>query len=190
MLRKELFFEHGLWYDGSYYPTEDYELWARATAFFPTANLDEVLLRYRVHSGSMTGSDWEKMDKQAARIIRSLLDKFGIQYTEEELQLHRNISRGRSCRCSDFSELDKAEIWLHNLIDVNQKRKMYDRQALVETISLIWYRLCLNNTFFGMKVFRKYTVSSLVKNDKMRSKRMSILLLSVLRNRLLSANAG
>ena len=35
MLRKSLFDEHGLRYDGDYYPTEDYELWSRALHFFP-----------------------------------------------------------------------------------------------------------------------------------------------------------
>lgn len=190
MLRRELFADHMLRYDGSYYPTEDYELWARATTLFPTANLDEVLLRYRVHGGSMTGSDWSQMDKQAARIIRAQLDKLGIQCTEEDLQLHRNIGRGRSCQVHHVGELDKAEIWLQNLIVVNQKSKKYERYALAETISLIWYRLCLNNTFLGMKVFSKYTSSSLAKEDGMRKKRMFTLLLSVLKSSFFPVNTA
>ncbi len=35
MFRKDLFVRYGLRYDGSFYPTEDYELWARALDFFP-----------------------------------------------------------------------------------------------------------------------------------------------------------
>lgn len=190
MIRKNLFLENKLHYDGSYYPTEDYELWARATALFPTANLDEVLLRYRIHGASMTGSDWEQMDRQATRIIGSLFEKFGIKYTEEQLKFHRNIGRGRSCRFNQASELDQAETWLRTLIDQNQKKKMYDRQALVETISLVWYRLCFTNTFFGLKTIGKYLSSSLAKNDIMRKKRSLILLLSVLKNRFVTAHSA
>ncbi len=39
MIRKELLDKHDLRYDGSYYPTEDYELWSRAIELFPSANL-------------------------------------------------------------------------------------------------------------------------------------------------------
>lgn len=154
MARKALFNDYNLRYDGSYYPTEDYELWTRAIDIASTANLKETLLRYRVHNGSMTGSDWDQMDRQATRIIRGELDKLGIPYSEEELILHRNIGRGRSCRFREPSKLDQAEVWLGRLIDVNRERQRYDAAALSNTIALIWFRLCMNNTVHGLLAFK------------------------------------
>jgi len=186
MMRRDLLLKHDLWYDGSYYPTEDYELWARAVGLFPTVNLDEVLLRYRVHDSSMTGSDWDAMDKQAARIIRRLLDKLEIQYSDEELELHRNIGRGRSCQCS-FVELEQADSWLQILLDVNKKQKEYQEQALSGMLSLVWYRLCLNNSSLGMRMFTQYVAGSQVKKDPMRWRRSTMLLLSIIKNKMLPA---
>lgn len=180
MMRRELFVRYDLWYDGSYYPTEDYELWARATELFPTVNLNEVLLRYRVHVQSMTGSDWDAMDKQAARIIRRLLDKLDIPFTEKELELHRNIGRGRSCQCS-LAEIEQADAWLQTLLEVNGKKKCYDQHALTDMLSLVWYRLCLNNTSLGWKVFTKYLSGNMAKNDGVRKKRMAVLFLSTVK---------
>jgi hypothetical protein len=183
MLRRDLFIKHDLWYDGSYYPTEDYVLWTRATDLFPTVNLEEVLLRYRLHDNSMTGSDWDAMDKQAARIIRGLLDKLEIQCTEEELGFHRNIGRGRSCQCS-FSQIEQADAWLQTLCEVNGRKKQYDDQALANMLSLVWYRLCFNNSSLGWKVFTRYVAGSQEKNDSMKNKRRAMLFLSIIKNRL------
>lgn len=181
MMRRELFLKHDLWYDGSYYPTEDYELWARAIDLFPVVNLGEVLLRYRVHDSSMTGSDWDAMDKQAARIIQRLMEKLEIQCTEEMLGLHRNIGRGRSCRCS-FVEIDQADRWLEALLEVNRQQREYKDLALSGMLSLVWYRLCFNNSLLGMKVLAKYTAGSQVKKDPLKWKRSTMLLLSILKN--------
>jgi len=186
MIRREIFDKKGLRYNGNFYPTEDYELWARVAASFPTANLSDVLLRYRVHGESMTGADWNEMDRQATRIIRNLLNTWGVQFTENELQMHRNIGRGRSCRLKNENELDNAGVWLHKLITVNNEKTVYDKLALAETISLIWYRLCVNNTFFGLNVFKKYISSSLIKVDPIKKEHVSVLLLSVLKNALIA----
>jgi len=186
MMRKTMFNKYELRYDGSYYPTEDYELWSRATVLFPTSNLKDILLQYRVHDASMTGADWSEMDKQATKIIGNLLNKFGVQFTDDELQMHRNIGRGRSCRVKSVDELDRVDIWLHKLISVNNKRNVYDKQALAETISFVWYRLCLNNTFLGMHTIRTYLSSSLSGIGLVTSKRIVIIFASTLKNCLLT----
>jgi hypothetical protein len=183
MMRRSLFARHELWYDGSYYPTEDYELWARAIELFPTANLDDVLLRYRVHENSMTGSDWDAMDKQAARIIGRLLDKLEVKWTDDILSLHRNIGRGRSCQCT-FAEIQQADNWLKSLFEVNEKQKQYEGRALSDILSLVWYRLCFNNSSLGMKVFRLYVSGSQVKNDMIGWKRSMMLFLSIVKNKM------
>ncbi len=188
MMRRDLFIKHDLWYDGTYYPTEDYELWTRAIDLFPTVNLDEVLLRYRVHDKSMTGSDWDAMDKQAARSIKKFLDKLKIQWTDDELEMHRNIGRGRSCQCS-LLEIIHADTWLQKLLDVNTKEKQYAKKSLSDMLSLVWYRLCFNNSSLGMKVFTEYIVGSQAKKDVMTLKRSTMLFLSIIKNKMFPVKA-
>jgi glycosyltransferase involved in cell wall biosynthesis len=188
MLRRDLFFKHGLFYDGSYYPTEDYELWARAVELFPTVNLKEVLLRYRVHDNSMTGSDWDAMDRQAARIVGRLLDNLNIDYTPEELALHRNIGRGRSCRCT-MEEIEQAHTWLQRLAAVNRTQKKYQEQALIAMLSLVWYRLCMNNTASGWQVLRHYAAGRLAKQDCRYWQRLLMIFLSTVKHTILPERA-
>ena len=188
MLRRDLFLQHGFLYDGSYYPTEDYELWTRAVELFPTANLKEVLLRYRVHDNSMTGSDWDAMDKQAARIIAGILDSMAMEFTEEELALHRNIGRGRSCRCT-MEEMDQAEAWLQRLVAVNRRQQKYQEQALIAMLSLVWYRLCMNNTVSGWQVFRRFMAGSLARQGADFWQRMVLLFLSTVKHTILPGKA-
>ena len=186
MLRRDLFVKHKLCYDGSYYPTEDYELWVRAIELFPSVNLDEVLLRYRMHDNSMTGSDWDAMDREAARIILPLLAKLEIRSSDEMLELHRNIGRGRSCQCS-LAELDQADDWLQTLRHANELKNQYDAQALARMLSLVWYRLCFNNTGLGWKVFSRYQSGSQAQQDSLKGKRSIMLFLSIIKNGIIPA---
>ncbi len=184
MMRRDLLDKHNLRYDGSYYPTEDYELWARAIECFPTVNLSEVLLRYRVHEKSMTGADWDEMDKQAARTIEPVLARMGVDFTDEQLQLHRNIGRGRSCRLESLRQVEKAEQWLLNLVSVNKEQGQYDEQALAKIIALVWYRLCMNSSHLGLNLFRRFTSSPLAK-EKTGCEKIFTLFGSVVKNSII-----
>ena len=186
MMRRDFFIEHDLWYDGSYYPTEDYELWARAVDHFPTVNLDEVLLRYRVHDNSMTGSDWDNMDKQATRVICPLLQKIGITCSDEQLYFHRNIGRGKSCQLVSLYEIAEAESWLQCLGVANHSTLKYNEKSLSETLSLVWYRICLNSSVLGFGVVTRYFASEITKIEKKKIQYVVTLLLSVVKNKLLS----
>jgi glycosyltransferase involved in cell wall biosynthesis len=188
MMRKDLFLKHNLWYDGSYYPTEDYELWARAVYLFPTVNLDDVLLRYRVHGDSMTGSDWDAMDREAVRIIRGILDRCGFDYSEDTLEMHRNIGRGRSCRCS-LAEIAQADAWLQQLWQMNREQKKYEEESFAQMLSLVWFRLCFNNTSLGIKMFSTYRRGSQTQSDPLKQKRSALLFLSICKNSVLSPPA-
>jgi glycosyltransferase involved in cell wall biosynthesis len=189
MLRKELLEKHDLRYDGSYYPTEDYELWSRAIELFPTANLEDVLLRYRIHEKSMTGADWDEMDRQAARVIEPLLQRLQIDFSEEDLQLHRNIGRGRSCRLKSLAEVERAEHWLIRLIDLNRMQGQYDDQSLARVIGLVWYRLCMNSSHLGLGLFKRYR-SSILAGQESNYERLLTLLGSVVKNRFYSPPPG
>lgn len=161
MLRKELFNRHQLRYDGSYYPTEDYELWSRAIESFQTVNLKEVLLKYRVHEKSMTGADWDAMDRQATRVIRPRLERLGLRPSSEQLQFHRNIGRGRSICLSDIAQLQQAEDWLLVLLAQNRKQQCYLQDELEDCIRNAWFRLCMNSSSLGLEVVARYGKSKL-----------------------------
>ncbi len=166
MIRKALFDRCKLRYDGSYYPTEDYELWARAVSCFPCDNIPKVLLHYRVHPNSMTTSDWGNMDGKGLLISKSVLDELGVELSEQQLCFHRNIGREMSCQLSQPTELNQAEQWLSSILEANRQKKVYSEPALKDIISDTWFRLCFNSSQLGFFVFRKFLFSPLTVINK------------------------
>lgn len=186
MFRKELFVRHDLCYDGSFYPTEDYELWARALDCFPGTNLGEVLLRYRVHADSMTCSDWQEMDSKGAQIAEYQLKKLGLNVSPDELVFHRNIGRGESYVSASINEVCRGEEWLLQLENANAESKHFDTDAFRVVLSLIWFRLCMHAAPLGFEVVRCYSKSQISRNDTEKAKRMAILTMSVIKNRIVN----
>ncbi len=74
MLRKEFFEKHHLRYDPDYLACEDYELWSRAVRYMKIANIQDVLLNYRWHDGSVTTSLRDIQIKNTQRVQRNILD--------------------------------------------------------------------------------------------------------------------
>ncbi len=186
MFRRDLFVRHALRYDGSFYPTEDYELWTRALECFPCANIGEVLLCYRVHADSMTCSDWQEMDTKAARIADYQLKKLGLQVSPDELLFHRNIGRGQSYVSASVNEVRRAEEWLLRLENANEQSKHLYAMAFQTVLSLIWFRLCMHAAPLGFEVVRCFSKSRIFRNDPEKTKRMAILTMSVIKNKILN----
>lgn len=74
MWRRADFEKYDLRYQTEFFTSEDYDLWSRAVRYVRAANVQEVLLKYRVHGESLTG---KKSDVQAClgnKIRKNMLD--------------------------------------------------------------------------------------------------------------------
>lgn len=85
MFRRKKFLEAGLRYDLNYPHAEDYELWSRAIRVFTCCNLQEPLLKYRVHLNSITSTQSAKMSETADRVRQNLLDFLTSNPKEQKL---------------------------------------------------------------------------------------------------------
>ena len=141
MFRREWFEREQLRYDGSYYPTEDYELWSRAMFCFPCDNLSRVLMDYRVHAKSMTGGEWSDMDAQTMRVHRQLLARLGIEPSDEEARLHRAASMGLLPPVVESFGLTEA--WLLKLSDANKGCECFEPGALADILNYVWFRMTM-----------------------------------------------
>ena len=138
MFRREWFEREGLRYDGSYYPTEDYELWSRALLRFPCDTLPRVLVDYRVHGKSMTGGEWSDMDAQTVRVQRRILAQLGVEPSAEESRLHRAASMGLLPAAPE--SFAQTEAWLLKLEAANRKAGVFDPDALAGMLNYVWFR--------------------------------------------------
>ena len=140
MFRRQAFLNENLLYDGSFYPTEDYELWTRVVHGFDCVNLPEVLLDYRVHAKSMTGSDWENMDAQACRLMDHQFRSLGVALDANRIRLHRDIGMARV----PSSNLALARDHLADLLTRNQGGAFCQEQAFVNELQERWFHVCMN----------------------------------------------
>jgi hypothetical protein len=161
MFRRDFMERYQLRYDPNYCPTDDYELWRRAARLFPVANLNQVLLCYRVHASSLTESAWGDMDGHAARIAALELADLGVKTNADELQFHRNLGRGRCFPIKRREELDRAEAWLQKLLAANAQFKRYPATEFARIVSGIWFSACYHAGSLGLWMPMRYTRSSL-----------------------------
>lgn len=74
MFRKSDFLKYDLRYNPELKTSEDYDLWTRAIRVLNFANLQEVLLDYRIHGGNMTVTRINLQHKIECEIKKSLLN--------------------------------------------------------------------------------------------------------------------
>lgn len=161
MFRRELFAHQKLRFDPTFCPADDYELWSRCLRIFPCINLDRVVLRYRVHSQSLTQAEWGDMDRHAARVAARELAALGLAPDAETVRFHRNLGRGRCFPIRRREELLRGERWLQTLLDANRQAAHYPDTTLQRTVADIWYRACYSASRLGLWSLRFFFVSPL-----------------------------
>ncbi|MFV8325992.1 glycosyltransferase family 2 protein [Flavobacterium sp. ZS1P14] len=87
LIRKKILDEFSIIYDASKEPSEDYAMWVRLLSVGKLHNLQEVLLKYRIHSTSVSHKRVEDQEKRAIEIKLQLLNNLDIilDYCEREI---------------------------------------------------------------------------------------------------------
>lgn len=140
MMRRDLVTRHGLYYDADFRHAEDYELWTRFAEVTELANVPAVLLRYRLHPGSVSHVNSETQRQQADRVRQRLFGKLGISATAREMFIHTTLMRGAPHTGS--LDVDEAEAWLDRLLRANERIRYFDPAAMSAMLYELWYKLC------------------------------------------------
>jgi glycosyltransferase involved in cell wall biosynthesis len=119
-----------------YEPAEDYDLWVRLSRNFPVGNLQKFLIRYRLHSNSLSQKSIELINKNIQDIISYQLNELGIEPTEKELELHRQLGTYHyNFTNQNGNYIQAVENWLNKLKDANQKSGRYDSSHFHEVLT-------------------------------------------------------
>jgi glycosyltransferase involved in cell wall biosynthesis len=94
MLRRRVLEAAGFYPAGCAGGTEDYALFLEISRTWRLANLDDVLLLYRVWGGNMTKTAWDVQERDAIRLILQFLaTRFDVVLTADEATALRGLSR-------------------------------------------------------------------------------------------------
>lgn len=161
IFRREALDRHKFRYDSSCGAAQDYELWSRCLRVLDADNLGVPLVHWRASEHSVTSTRFLESNRTALRIQRAELARLGIFIDDKELAFHRQIGNGSGC--SNYSQLRHAEEWLKMLLEKNGKASVYPIEGLRQAVAFVWYRVCLNSSYLGPKVWLIYYKSPISK---------------------------
>jgi hypothetical protein len=164
-LRRAWFERNGLRYDADYAHAEDYDLWRRAIARFPLANLGEELLRYRVHDASVTRRHRAAQQASAAKIHRQLLAELGLSPSDDELVIHAGGRIGEP-----LPPLPETERWLQTLLDANRACGRYPERAFGRLVGRRWLHAANGATGEGQSAWACFARSPLSRHVPLRAR--------------------
>jgi glycosyltransferase involved in cell wall biosynthesis len=120
-------------YDKNFEPAEDYELWIRLSQIGKLANLNEVLLRYRVHENQISKSKNAIQKKHNFACNLKLLNKLNVLNEFDEHQIKSTIKP----KNSTFEDFKIAQKVFAFLIKKNNQQKIFDLKIFQFKISKI-----------------------------------------------------
>ena len=161
ILRKKFFISNKLFYRPSYETAEDYDLWVRASFFFPITNIPEVLVLYRRHYEQVGFKNKNKQDYVCDLIINNQLKLFKIDPVEEDLRIHSLI--GHNKIFNSKTDIQKAKAWLEKLYNANRDEKIFPDSAFLDFLTNRWFQVCSNDMRIGIWHFRTYYSSELIR---------------------------
>jgi len=134
VIRKSILDQYDIRYKEQYKSAQDYRLWQDLSPYTSFANIQEVLLRYRMTPDSISRLAISK-DRGEERylviesIFSRVLDSLGIKNSEEENRLHFAISEGVRIPQSkvDIGNLDR---YLWKIIKANNVCDHFDKKYL------------------------------------------------------------
>lgn len=140
MMRASLLERYSLQYDEQVLFAQDYELWSRAIENLRFANLDQVLLYYRVHSTSTGSTHYVQQQQTHNKAYRNVLSSFNMNPTQDELCLHEQISTHQFGQ--DMVFLRRARRWLERLSQANRDVNLLPSGILDAELGSFWTGIC------------------------------------------------
>ncbi len=142
MMRRQLFAELRLLYDPQCRYSQDYELWGRALQYMEFANIQKVLLDYRISPGQICAVYGSEQQALVASLRLQRVRELGIVPTQDEQQLHEMIMNG--AMPPESTHLDRAEQWLLQLESANRAIGTYPADFFSRRLLDIWFSTCIS----------------------------------------------
>jgi len=133
---------------------EDWGLWRKCARHFQMTNLQRVLLRYRVRSGSLSTSRFSRKLERLQEIDRESLATLAISATDEQLRIHRLLCYGSAGSVED--PVATFVPWVKILEAANLRTQVYPSMGFREALRRRWFWLSKSRAHLGRVAFRDY----------------------------------
>jgi glycosyltransferase involved in cell wall biosynthesis len=128
MVRSSFLHRYNLFYNENYRYASDFEFISRCSALFPVMNIDQELIKYRLHQEQISSKHFA-MQVQYADLIRlNQLKSNNFQITAGEEEIYLRLMKKVKLNSSD--DLVMGMSLLNNLLYQNRKLKVYNNKFL------------------------------------------------------------
>lgn len=121
-------------YEESFPVAEDFRLWSQISRGWEMHNIQQPLLRYRVHSGQVSIQKAQTRILSVGQILESNLKAAGMVFTTSELELHTEIATNPFALGLNFGKHAAVIKWFSKLQHSSQVRESIGRQSLDKEI--------------------------------------------------------
>lgn len=151
-------------YDENIHLAEDYNFFVKLSTYGKIGNINQPLIRYRVHGNNISSKHKSDLSKNVWDIQVHQLSKLGVTPSEREMVLHSGLVDQEETITKE--KLLEIEGWLIKLINANNNSKIYKQDAFNFWCSFFYQRSCLKLKS-GLKSFTSYQKSELSKHGNM-----------------------
>jgi len=160
MLRKKFFADNGLLYDPAYPFSQDYELWGRAIRYMEFANIQKVLLDYRIGPGQACSRNRAEQAAEVAPLRLQRMQELGVEPTPDQQLLHEAIMN--DTLPTDQESLARAETWLLRIDAANREAAVYPALLFTRHMCYLWFEICCRSFDAGVCTWGRYRRSPLL----------------------------
>jgi glycosyltransferase involved in cell wall biosynthesis len=150
IIRKKVFEDLEIPFDKKFIHAEDYELYFRLSTKWKFHNLQESLVKYRIHSSSVSRQN-EKIQLEHSLQIRNMFfTLLGIDCSQEELKAFEALNHQDYKEVSITSE--NVQFLLESMLKGNHQKKLFDIAFLEKEVKALWLNYCYHRA--SLKTYR------------------------------------
>ncbi|WP_139827968.1 glycosyltransferase family 2 protein [Marivirga sericea] len=120
-------------------PAEDYDLWVRIAKEYSIYSLQKPLIKYRVHSSSISHTNRDIQINGIKNNYREQLKWLRIDATASEIELHYNIANSTFEGSKDFFKTGRS--WLKKIHAQNNKTRIFSSKIFNYILLRMWFKI-------------------------------------------------
>ena len=121
---------------------EDYFLWSQIAQNHKVANLEEILIKYRVHNLSISNTKQEQMKEFVKKVFEFQLSLLQIYPTENELENHFLLLKNqKNIDLKNKNQVKSIYNWTTFLKNQNKKLQIFDNKFFNKYLKKLWKKL-------------------------------------------------
>jgi len=151
IMRASILHKYGKHYEIDYMPAEDFKMWVDLSLITKIANLDDVLLHYRVHADQISHYKKEVQNRKIQEVRQLQIERLiGKSLTDEEIKIVYFLFGSPNPTGYDTRFTYNAFRFANRLIRENSERKIYQpfkfHKFIVDRVKYLMYMTDFNSS--------------------------------------------